>query len=139
MSNQQVVDVAVANSGVAVGETQVIVEVESSQQQHQSSVTTSVLDTNAQQLQQQPKLTPEQEEEIKLRSKYPNPNRPPCGSALVQKLLHKGVSSIYPSEARAFSTYLVLSCMRSFYLKIITCQNQKREKLFQILYSKKKI
>ena len=39
------------------------------------------------------KLTPEQEEEIKLRSKYPNPQKP-GGSAFIQKMLHKGVSLI---------------------------------------------
>ena len=37
------------------------------------------------------KLTPEQEEELKLRSKYPNPQKP-GGSAFIQKMLHKGVS-----------------------------------------------
>ena len=45
-----------------------------------------------QQGQQAPvKLTPEQEEEIKLRSKYPNPQKP-GGSAFIQKMLHKGVN-----------------------------------------------
>ena len=37
------------------------------------------------------KLTPEQEEELKLRSKYPNPQKP-GGSSFIQKMLHKGVS-----------------------------------------------
>lgn len=36
------------------------------------------------------KLTPEQEEEMKLRSKYPNPQKP-GGSSFIQKMLHKGV------------------------------------------------
>jgi hypothetical protein len=36
-------------------------------------------------------FTPEQEEEMKLRSKYPNPQKQ-GGSNFVQKLLHKGVS-----------------------------------------------
>jgi hypothetical protein len=97
MMNQQVVDsgssviaVPVEDTGLAVGETQVVVEVESLQQQPQSIVT-SAPEAGDQLLQQEPKLTPEQEEEIKLRSKYPNPNRPPCSSVFVQKLLHKGV------------------------------------------------
>jgi hypothetical protein len=72
-------------SAEEAGVTQVAVEVESNQQP---------IVTSSDQSQQQPpvKLTPEQEEEVKLKSKYPNPNRPPCGSALVQKLLNKGVS-----------------------------------------------
>lgn len=35
-------------------------------------------------------MTPEQEEEIKLRSKYPNPQKP-GGSTFIQKMLYKGV------------------------------------------------
>ena len=38
------------------------------------------------------KLTIEQEEEKKLRIKYPNPQKP-GGSAFIQKMLHKGVSA----------------------------------------------
>jgi hypothetical protein len=86
MSNQQVASdnvLVVAADEAVTGETQVVVEVE----QNQRPVVTSAEPTQA-----PPRLTPEQEEEIKLRSKYPNPNRPPCGSALVQKLLNKGVS-----------------------------------------------
>ena len=44
---------------------------------------------------EQPKLTIEQEQEQKLRSKYPNPQKP-GGSAFIHKMLHKGV--------RAFKT-----------------------------------
>ena len=40
------------------------------------------------------KLTLEQEEEMKLRMKYPNPQKP-GGSAFIQKMLHKGVSSSF--------------------------------------------
>jgi hypothetical protein len=36
-------------------------------------------------------LTPEQEEEMKFKSKYPNSQKP-GGSAFIQKMLHKGVS-----------------------------------------------
>ena len=36
-------------------------------------------------------LTPEQEEERKLRLKYPNPQKP-GGSTFIQKMLHKGVN-----------------------------------------------
>lgn len=43
-----------------------------------------------------PKLTPEQEEEVKLRNKYPNPQKP-GGSAFVQKLLHKGNKKYFDS------------------------------------------
>lgn len=35
-------------------------------------------------------MTPEQEEEMKLRMKYPNPQKP-GGSTFIQKMLHKGV------------------------------------------------
>ncbi|RNA17024.1 hypothetical protein BpHYR1_005390 [Brachionus plicatilis] len=50
---------------------------------------------NQQQQQQTPNtaavnLTPEQEQEIKLRSKYPNPQKPGA-SNFIQKMLHKGV------------------------------------------------
>ena len=38
-----------------------------------------------------PKLTIEQEQEQKLKSKYPNPQKP-GGSAFIHKMLHKGVS-----------------------------------------------
>ncbi len=37
------------------------------------------------------KLTIEQEEERKLKMKYPNPQKP-GGSAFIQKMLHKGVN-----------------------------------------------
>lgn len=40
-----------------------------------------------------PKLTPEQEQELKLRSKYPNPQKP-AGSSFIQKMLNKGVRFI---------------------------------------------
>lgn len=36
-------------------------------------------------------MTPEQQEEMKLRMKYPNPNKP-GGSTFIQKMLHRGVS-----------------------------------------------
>lgn len=36
-------------------------------------------------------MTPEQQEEMKLRMKYPNPHKP-GGSTFIQKMLHKGVS-----------------------------------------------
>lgn len=36
-------------------------------------------------------LTPEQQEEMKLRMKYPNPHKP-GGSTFIQKMLHRGVS-----------------------------------------------
>ena len=36
-------------------------------------------------------LTPEQEEELKFKSKYPNSQKS-GGSAFIQKMLHKGVS-----------------------------------------------
>ena len=39
------------------------------------------------------KLTIEQEEERKLKMKYPNPQKP-GGSAFIQKMLHKGVMTI---------------------------------------------
>jgi len=44
----------------------------------------------------QPKLTIEQEEERKLRSKYPNPQKP-GGSAFIQKMLHKGSKKYFDS------------------------------------------
>lgn len=43
---------------------------------------------------EQPKLTIEQEQEQKLRSKYPNPQKP-GGSAFIHKMLHKGVRSCF--------------------------------------------
>ena len=39
------------------------------------------------------KMTPEMEEEAKLRAKYPNPQKP-SGSAFIHKMLHRGVSFI---------------------------------------------
>lgn len=39
-------------------------------------------------------LTPEQEEEIKFKSKYPNSQKP-GGSAFIQKMLHRGVCMIF--------------------------------------------
>jgi len=42
------------------------------------------------------KLTPEQEEELKLRNKYPNPQKP-GGSAFIQKMLHKGSKKYFDS------------------------------------------
>jgi len=44
----------------------------------------------------QAKLTPEQEEEIKLRIKYPNPQKP-GGSAFIQKMLHRGSKKYFDS------------------------------------------
>ena len=41
-------------------------------------------------------LTPEQEEEIKLRQKYPNPSKP-GGSAFIQKILNKGHKKYFDS------------------------------------------
>lgn len=41
-------------------------------------------------------LTPEQEEEIKLRVKYPNPSKP-GGSAFIQKILNKGHKKYFDS------------------------------------------
>jgi hypothetical protein len=41
-------------------------------------------------------LTPEQEEELKFKSKYPNSQKP-GGSAFIQKMLHKGVSFNFES------------------------------------------
>jgi hypothetical protein len=52
------------------------------------------------------KLTPEQEEEQKLRSKYPNPQKP-GGSAFVQKLLHKGVCDLYKRPFSSFINILI--------------------------------
>ena len=50
-------------------------------------------------------LTPEQQEEMKLRMKYPNPHKP-GGSTFIQKMLHRGVSLyislIYISNFSAF-------------------------------------
>lgn len=46
--------------------------------------------------QTQQKLTIEQEEERKLRSKYPNPQKP-GGSAFIQKMLHKGSKKYFDS------------------------------------------
>lgn len=43
-----------------------------------------------------PKLTIEQEQEQKLRSKYPNPQKP-GGSAFIQKMLHKGSKKYFDS------------------------------------------
>jgi len=45
---------------------------------------------------EQAKLTPEQEEEIKLRIKYPNPQKP-GGSAFIQKMLHRGSKKYFDS------------------------------------------
>lgn len=42
------------------------------------------------------KLTLEQEEEMKLRMKYPNPQKP-GGSAFIQKMLHKGSKKYFDS------------------------------------------
>jgi len=42
------------------------------------------------------KLTPEQEEEIKLRAKYPLPQKP-GGSSFMQKMLHKGSKKYFDS------------------------------------------
>lgn len=45
---------------------------------------------------EQPKLTIEQEQEQKLRSKYPNPQKP-GGSAFIHKMLHKGSKKYFDS------------------------------------------
>lgn len=49
-----------------------------------------------QQHQQEAKLTPEQQQEIQLRIKYPNPQKP-GGSAFIQKMLHKGSKKYFDS------------------------------------------
>jgi len=46
------------------------------------------------------KLTIEQEEERKLKMKYPNPQKP-GGSAFIQKMLHKGVSRFWNQTEQA--------------------------------------
>lgn len=45
---------------------------------------------------EQPKLTIEQEQEQKLKSKYPNPQKP-GGSAFIHKMLHKGSKKYFDS------------------------------------------
>lgn len=50
----------------------------------------SSVETHNEQTAATTKLTPEQEEEMKLRSKYPNPQKP-GGSTFIQKMLHRGV------------------------------------------------
>jgi hypothetical protein len=44
----------------------------------------------------QPKLTPEQEQEMQLKLKYPNPQKP-GGSAFIQKMLHRGSKKYFDS------------------------------------------
>ena len=70
---------------------QVNVSVVPLQQQNQQNMPLVGNDQQQQGQQAPVKLTPEQEEEIKLRSKYPNPQKP-GGSAFIQKMLHKGVN-----------------------------------------------
>jgi len=57
--------------------------------ENNTSTTLQQADVNVQKT-----LTPEQEEELKLRSKYPNK---PGGSAFIQKMLHKGHKKYFDS------------------------------------------
>ena len=77
-------------------ETEVVV-VETAPPPPPPPTTTTATTTSSDQPLSAVKLTLEQEEELKLKQKYPNPNKP-AGSAFLQKLLHKGVS--YPKKLK---------------------------------------
>lgn len=61
-------------------------------------------------------LTPEQEEERKLRLKYPNPQKP-GGSTFIQKMLHKGVNFW-----KIYSNFFLIKKTETFYLKNKKCK-----------------
>ena len=66
-----------------------MVNLQHQQQQQQQNQQQQLIDTSITPI-CPTKLTPEQEQEIKLRSKYPNPQKPGA-SNFIQKMLHKGV------------------------------------------------
>jgi hypothetical protein len=78
------------------------IETQSSANTNSTSTTTMTVNANQVNLSIQPAvnnehaLTPEQEEEIKLRAKYPNPSKP-GGSAFIQKILNKGHKKYFDS------------------------------------------
>lgn len=82
-----------SSSSPSASSSDVVVEQQEQQQQHQPEspmLVQSLSETSTSATMTPHTLTPEQEEEMKLRSKYPNPQKH-SGSTFIQKMLNKGV------------------------------------------------